>query len=906
MICTDLHVHSTASKRPSEWFLKKVGARESYTDIDTLYAKAKAQGMKYVTVTDHNTIEGALELIAKYPDDTFMSVEATTYFPENKCKIHLLVYDITQAQFEKINTLRQNIYALRRYLNSESLAHSVAHATYSVNKKIDMATLEKLILMFDVFEGLNGARNRLYNETWQKVLMNLTPETIETLIQNHGIIPLTQDPWNKGLTGGSDDHAGLFIGQTVTTSPDGESKEALINNIRTKKTNCAGRCNDYKSFAFSIYKIFCDYSNNRNTHSTSTIREVINTLLFTENRDSSFKNWLTRYRIKRGKDAKDKLILRFFDDIQGWREDEKQMDIEERMKRIYKSMATLLDGYVRMVCESLIKDIGNGDAGRVFKNLASSLPVMFISLPFFSSLKHLFLDRDLIGQLKDQYIPRSEKEHKRLLWFTDTFDDLNGVAINLRNYMRSAHERNLPIQFAVSIPEKNAHTLLPNAINLPEVFSHTPDFYDVYTLRIPSILHSVEMIYRYEPEKIIISTPGPVGLLGLLMSRLMGIPCTAIYHTDFAYQAEYIFNDEAVASLINKYIRWFYSCTDTIRVPTRQYIHILESQGYEFEKMSVLKRGFEIHPPIFSDRDKIDFLEREKIPDGYTLMYAGRISKDKRIHILADIYQRVAGSHPETNLVICGDGPDLEDLKALLAPYDRVFFTGRIPSDRLMDFYTCADLFLFPSTTDTFGMVIVEAQACGLPVLVTDVGGPQEIIAHGETGFVIPWDNMEMWVKRVRQFIDLKATHPDQAEAFSDRARAYVRENFSWDAALEDILSDAPTAMKQGVNSLLDDGVDPLFGEAISGDNHGISDHQGWGMPADLAIYPDGSINGDSTFENEYLENFELTLLPDLMHSTLYIQSDKTLSLCSPKKLKKKANSKASDQHVHIQNAVHA
>jgi len=115
MICADLHVHSSASRRPSEWFLQKVGARESYTDIDSLYAKAKEHGMTYVTVTDHNTIEGSLALVARYPEDTFISVEATTYFPENSCKIHILVYDITPEQFEKIDKIRISVlYTIRK------------------------------------------------------------------------------------------------------------------------------------------------------------------------------------------------------------------------------------------------------------------------------------------------------------------------------------------------------------------------------------------------------------------------------------------------------------------------------------------------------------------------------------------------------------------------------------------------------------------------------------------------------------------------------------------------------------------------------------------------------------------------------------------------------------------------
>lgn len=790
MICADLHVHSSASKRPSEWFLQKVGARESYTDIDDLYKKAKEHGMTYVTVTDHNTIEGALALVVKYPDDTFISVEATTYFPENNCKIHILVYDITPEEFEKIESLRKNIYALRRYLFSENIAHSIAHATYSVNKKIDLDTLEKLILMFDVFEGLNGARNSLYNETWQEVLYHLNQETIELLILKHGISPMSRDPWNKGITGGSDDHAALFIAQTFTQVDCASSREAFIRSIREKKSTCAGRCNDYKSFAFSIYKIFCDFSSRKNGHDPSSIMALVNTLLFTGNIEGRFKNWMTRQRIKRGKGETDKLMLRFFDDLHTWSKHDDEIDVQARMDLLYKSMATLLDGYIAILCESLISDFGNGDAGKLFKNILSALPVMFLSIPFFSSLQHLFLDRALLGKLRKSYIPGNGDGPKRILWFTDTIDDLNGVAINLKSYMRSSHEDDIGITFAVSIPESRSSILLPNTINLPEIFSYAPEFYDSYILRIPSILNSVEMIYQYRPEKIIISTPGPVGLMGLLMSKLMGISCVSIYHTDFAHQAQYILNDEGIVLLINRYIRWFYSCACEIRVPTKEYINILETKGYELSKMRVLKRGFEINPPVFSDQQKREFLKKSGMPTGYTLMWAGRISKDKRVYFLAEIYKRVAESYPDLNLVICGDGPDFDELKQYLKEHDRVLFTGLIPTEKLLEYYTCSDLFLFPSTTDTFGMVVVEAQACGLPVVVTDVGGPQEIVLDGETGFVIPWNDMDKWVDRVAKLIDLKKEHPEQVAAMSERAREYVRDNFSWSVALADILSE--------------------------------------------------------------------------------------------------------------------
>jgi len=112
----DLHVHSIHSEHPSEWFLQRLGAKESYTDPDLVYQKAMKAGMSFVTITDHNSITGALMLKKKYPKDTFVGVETTAYFPEDRCKIHILIYDIDENQFDEIQKIRENIYLLRDYI----------------------------------------------------------------------------------------------------------------------------------------------------------------------------------------------------------------------------------------------------------------------------------------------------------------------------------------------------------------------------------------------------------------------------------------------------------------------------------------------------------------------------------------------------------------------------------------------------------------------------------------------------------------------------------------------------------------------------------------------------------------------------------------------------------------------
>jgi len=129
-------------------------------------------------------------------------------------------------------------------------------------------------------------------------------------------------------------------------------------------------------------------------------------------------------------------------------------------------------------------------------------------------------------------------------------------------------------------------------------------------------------------------------------------------------------------------------------------------------------------------------LKRYGLESGPNLLYVGRISREKNLHLLTDAFLRLRRAHPGANLVITGDGPYATEMKNSLSGQGAVF-TGYVQGDELASLYASCDLFVFPSTTDTFGNVVLEAQASGLPVIVTAQGGPQENVDHGSTGLVV-------------------------------------------------------------------------------------------------------------------------------------------------------------------------
>src|SRR3984893_791881 len=217
MSSCDLHIHSRFSARSEEWLFRRFDFPDSYTDPRDLYRLLRERGMDFVTITDHDTIDGNLEMADL--DHIFISEEVTTYFPHDPCKLHLLVWGISEAQHVEILALRENIYDLQSYLQGEAISHSVAHPLYNINGKLEAAHLERLILLFKHFEGINGLRDALLSVLARELFSCLTPQKIEEMANRHNLQPTHAEPWKKIFTGGSDDHGGQFLAGAYTETP---------------------------------------------------------------------------------------------------------------------------------------------------------------------------------------------------------------------------------------------------------------------------------------------------------------------------------------------------------------------------------------------------------------------------------------------------------------------------------------------------------------------------------------------------------------------------------------------------------------------------------------------------------------------------------------------------------------
>src|SRR5256886_10361718 len=234
----DLHIHSRYSARSEEWLFRRFDFPDSYSDPKTLYEQLVGHGMDHVTITDHDTIEGCLQ-IADLPR-TFISEQVTTYFPHDTCKLHILVWGISEQQHRDIEAVRDNIIELQRYLQMAQVTHAVAHPLYSVNGKLEACHLEQLILLFKHFEGINGLRDALLSDLAQTLFEQLTPDKIDAFANRHNLAPTHAEPWKKVFVGGSDDHGGQFVASALPGSPPLASAAIIVEIFCNRAVRARG------------------------------------------------------------------------------------------------------------------------------------------------------------------------------------------------------------------------------------------------------------------------------------------------------------------------------------------------------------------------------------------------------------------------------------------------------------------------------------------------------------------------------------------------------------------------------------------------------------------------------------------------------------------------------------------
>ena len=293
-------------------------------------------------------------------------------------------------------------------------------------------------------------------------------------------------------------------------------------------------------------------------------------------------------------------------------------------------------------------------------------------------------------------------------------------------------------------------------------------------LPIPPFRRALRAIDAFRPDLVHIATEASLGLAGLVHARRRGIPVVSSFHTNWdTYSAHY--GVGFARKSIWRYLRWFHGRTLETYVPSRPTIADLEARG--FADLLLWPRGVDgrLFRPDRPGRAAV----RSAIgagPDDVVIGHVSRLAPEKNVGYLADALAIVAEARPAVRFLFVGDGPERANLERRMGPNAR--FAGYRSGADLADHFAACDSFAFASLTETFGNVVLEAMASGLPVVAIRAGGVADIVRPGGTGLLVePSEAPAAFADRLIRLVDDAALRRDLAE--SARSHALTQ---TWDA----------------------------------------------------------------------------------------------------------------------------
>ncbi len=292
----------------------------------------------------------------------------------------------------------------------------------------------------------------------------------------------------------------------------------------------------------------------------------------------------------------------------------------------------------------------------------------------------------------------------------------------------------------------------------------------------PPNFSTYNQLKAFNPDVAHFIHPALVGGIGLMMAKRMDVPTVASFHLDLSRLVHH-FNIGFIEPFTNWFTRTVFNQADATLAPSRLIQRDMLRLGVR--EVGLWKRGVDAERfnPAFRDADM-----RLRLSDGHpedvVLVYVGRLSTEKRIEHLKPVLEQVPG----VRLAIVGDGPARAELQAQFAGTPTVFM-GYMKGEALAQAYASADVFVFPSALETFGLVVVEAMAAGLPVVASRVGGVADVVDEGRTGYTFEVGDIAGLVDGVRQTVQDRAR---MAQMGRD-ARAFA-ETQSWPAMMDEVV----------------------------------------------------------------------------------------------------------------------
>jgi glycosyltransferase involved in cell wall biosynthesis/predicted metal-dependent phosphoesterase TrpH len=683
----DMHCHSTASQLSRLGVQRSLGLPECATPPQEVYELAKWRGMDFVTITDHDTIEGALEL--EHLPDTFVSEELTVRFAGEPQAVHVLCYGITRGDHEWLQAHAGDVEACAAYLHENGIACALAHPFFNVAAPLTRRHRRRLAELFPIWEIRNGSRAAELN------------------------MPAAVYVDTRGGTGigGSDDHAGVDIGRTWTEVPAAATPEEFLAHMRNGDAEARGEQGSAAKWTHAAMALATRALDDAGIEASGSAPDPaavmkmaerviaegsaregkVATDLGPEDARCLLEAWLAGVGIEaRGRELLEMLQADGFS----------HADLYRRARRRHERR-------LRLAVDGGLVAFQAGDLGAAANGIFEALVP---AVPYAPSTAFL-------GQEKAKLRGR-DGDRRRVALIADGIGQVHGVT----HTIEQIRERGVPgfdVEVIGTDPGVDRRLPAASELELP--------FYAGMRLGVPGVPDLVEVLAEGNYDLVHVTAPGPAGIAATLLGRITGVPLLASYHTELATYAG-LRADGMLEAVARAGLGAFYNAPARVLSPSPAADGSIAELGIDAAKVGRWERGVDVgrFDPAKADRDSY--------PGEIKVLYAGRLSREKGVDLLAESFLRAHQADPRLHLLLAGGGPEESELRARLG--DAATFLGWLGGEELAVAYASADVFLFCSVTDTYGQVILEAGASGLPVVAIAEGGPAALVENRHTGLL--------------------------------------------------------------------------------------------------------------------------------------------------------------------------
>jgi glycosyltransferase involved in cell wall biosynthesis/predicted metal-dependent phosphoesterase TrpH len=704
----DMHCHSTASDVSKLGVQRALGLPECATPPEEVYELAKRRGMDFVTITDHDTIEGVLTIADRL--DVFVSEELTAHFRGEPQAVHVLCYGITVEDHEWLQANSGDVELCAMYLYDREIACALAHPYYAVGAPLTARHRRRLAELFDIWETRNGSRAHELNRPAAVYVATLDGTGI----------------------GGSDDHAGVDIGRTWTEAPAAATPEEFLAHMRSGRVTAKGKQGSAAKWAHSAIALAARSLGDHEGEGealTPDPRRVMTMAqrVLTEGdarhgaTDGDLNPadarcllgaWLSAMELDH-LDAKGLISYMQEDDFS-------HSDLYRQACRLHerKLRAAVERAVQAATSDGRESEVGAAAAG-VFDSCIAAIP--YAPATAFLAKEQAKLDT------------RAEDgEPPRVAIVADGIGSTHGVSRTIEE-IRTRGVASFEIEVVATDPDVDRRLSAVGELDVP--------FYPGLRIGVPSLAAAVQTLAEGAFDVIHVCSPGPAGIAGVLLAKALGLPLVGSYHTELTAYAELRAGKPQVTAAMEMAVGALYNACDLVLSPSPASDEALAAMGVAGEKVLRWDRGVDtsrFDPALRDETLATSWTSggatpgasangaSERTPGAspgatredhkqVNVLYAGRITREKGAELLAEAFLAARAVDPRLHLVLAGGGPEQERVRERVGQHTT--FLGWLHGAELAKVYASADVFLFPSVTDTF--TPATAAAPTVPVTAT-------------------------------------------------------------------------------------------------------------------------------------------------------------------------------------------